>query len=201
MIRPYLIGLTGSIGMGKSTTGAMFRDLGADVWDADAAVHRLYGFGGKAVAPIENKFPDLIKGGTVCRDRIKSLIAEKPNALKMIENIVHPLVRLDRETFIARSEAEIVVCDIPLLFETGGEREMDAVVVVSAPSDVQRARVLARDGMTEDLFASILGKQMLDVEKRERADYTIETSSMDAARAKVSEIMNEIRAKHARNRP
>ncbi len=197
MNRPYLIGLTGSIGMGKSTTSQMFRDLGADVWDADAAVHRIYGVDGAAVAPMSDAFPEVIVDGAVSRDRIKTLISAHPDALSQIEQIVHPLVRADRQAFIAKSDAEIVVCDIPLLFETGGDAEMDATVVVSAPASVQRERVLAREGMSEDLFKAILDKQMPDMEKRARADYIIETTTMAGACARVSEIVKEIRAKHA----
>lgn len=197
MIRPYLIGLTGSIGMGKSTTSEMFRELGADIWDADAAVHRLYAAGGAAVRPISKEFPEVIVDNAVSRDRIKTLIKGNSGALGVIEAIVHPLVREDRSSFIAQSTSDVVVCDIPLLFETGGDAEMDAMVVVSAPLSVQRDRVMAREGMTEDLFVTILSKQMPDMEKRARADYVIETTTMDAARAKVTEILTKIRAKHA----
>lgn len=193
MKRPFLLGLTGSIGMGKSTTGAMFADHGLPVWDADAAVHRLYARGGAAVPLIGAIWPDAVVGGAVSRDMLKQWIARDPAALARIEAIVHPLVARDRADFIAQSKADILVFDIPLLFETGGEAQMDAVAVVSAPPDAQRERVLARPGASPAQFDMILAKQMPDAEKRARADYVIETTSLDAARAKVAAIVADIR--------
>ncbi|MBB3711321.1 dephospho-CoA kinase [Limimaricola variabilis] len=189
----FRLGLTGSIGMGKSTTAAMFADEGLPVWDADAAVHRLYGPGGAAVAPMAALFPEAIVDGAVSRDALKQIIAADPGALSRIETVVHPLVRADREDFAARQASDIVVFDIPLLYETGGETEMDAVAVVSAPAKVQAARVLARPGMTHDQLDAILARQMPDMEKRACADYVIETVTLDAARAAVRQVIDRIR--------
>ncbi|MGX9856879.1 dephospho-CoA kinase [Limimaricola variabilis] len=189
----FRLGLTGSIGMGKSTTAAMFADEGLPVWDADAAVHRLYARGGAAVAPMAALFPEAIVDGAVSRDALKQIIAADPGALSRIETVVHPLVRADREDFAARQASDIVVFDIPLLYETGGETEMDAVAVVSAPAKVQAARVLARPGMTRNQLDAILARQMPDMEKRTRADYVIETVTLDAARAAVRQVIDRIR--------
>ncbi|MGR3591232.1 MAG: dephospho-CoA kinase [Limimaricola soesokkakensis] len=189
----FRLGLTGSIGMGKSTTAQMFADEGLPVWDADAAVHRLYGRGGAAVVPIEAAFPDAVIDGAVSRPALKQIIAADPEALPRIEAIVHPLVQADREAFVAAQSADIVVLDVPLLYETGGAAEMDAVVVVSAPAETQAARVLARPGMTRPQFEAILARQMPDVEKRAKADYLIETTSLEAARQGVREVIARIR--------
>ncbi|WP_341214273.1 dephospho-CoA kinase [uncultured Limimaricola sp.] len=189
----FRLGLTGSIGMGKSTTATMFADAGLPVWDADAAVHRLYGPGGAAVGPMGAAFPEAIVDGAVSRDRLKAIIASDATALPRIEAIVHPLVQADREAFVAAQTSDIVVLDVPLLFETGGETQMDAVVVVSAPLEVQVARVLARPGMTRAQLDRILARQMPDVEKRARADYLIETVTLDAARAAVRDVIDRIR--------
>ncbi len=189
----FRLGLTGSIGMGKSTTAAMFADEGLPVWDADAAVHRLYGPGGAAVEPMRAAFPEAVAEGAVSRDALKRIIAADPAALPRIEAIVHPLVQEDREAFVAAHSADITLLDIPLLYETGGEAQMDAVVVVSAPPEVQAARVLARPGMTRAQLDTILARQMPDVEKRARADYLIETVTLDAARAAVREVIDRIR--------
>jgi len=193
--RPFLIGLTGSIGMGKSTTAQMFAEAGVPVWDADAAVHRLYSAGGAAVSPIAALRPGAVKDGKVDREQLKSWIAAEPDALRRIEQVVHPLVAADRHAFIDRSDADIVLLDIPLLFETGGAANMDAVVVVTAPPDVQRARVLERGTMTEAYFDTILGKQTPDAEKRARADYIIETLTLEDARAAVHSCLADIRRK------
>ena len=178
MTRPYLVGLTGSIGMGKTETARMFARLGIPVYDADAAVHRLYEPGGAAVAEIAKGFPDCVVDGRVDRDRLAAGVRNRPDGLQRLEAIVHPLVAAEQQDFLAKAEAagtEMVVLDIPLLFETGSHVRMDAVVVVSAPHDVQRARVLARPGMTADKLDHILVRQMPDAEKRAKAHFVIET--------------------------
>lgn len=187
------LGLTGSIGMGKSTTAKMFAEEGCDVWDADAAVHRLYRAGGAAVAPMQAVFPQAVVANAVSRDALKAIIATDPDALRQIEQIVHPLVAQDRAAFVAASQADIIVFDIPLLFETGGDAAMDVTVVVSAPSDVQRARVLERETMTEAQFNQILAKQMPDAQKRARADHVILTDTVEHAREQVQSIVKHIR--------
>lgn len=191
--RPFLIGLTGSIGMGKSTTATMFADLGVPVWDADSAVHRLYGVGGAAVEPIRAIHPDAVDDGIVQRNILKQWIASDVSALGQIERVVHPLVAADRAKFIANVQADIVVLDIPLLFETGSDAHMDAVVVVTTPPEIQRKRVLARPGMTQAQFAVILAKQLPDDQKRQRADYLIETTSLDEAKAQVHTVLKQIK--------
>lgn len=191
----FILGLTGSIGMGKSTTAQMFVDEGCALWDADAAVHRLYGPGGAAVAPLGLIWPEVVEDGNVSREALKKVIAADPEALKRIEGIVHPLVAEDRRAFLAEAQADIVVLDIPLLFEGGSERSMDAVVVVSVAPEVQKARVLARGTMSEAQFEMIRAKQMPDAEKRARADYVVTTDTMDHARAQVRQIVSEIRSK------
>ncbi len=190
---PYRLGLTGSIGMGKSTTAGFFAAAGLPVWDADAAVHRLYGAGGAAVAHIAALWPQAQTADGIDRTALKTIIAADPSALSQIERIVHPLVAQDRAAFLAACTADIAVFDIPLLFEKGTEAEMDATLLVTAPPALQRARVLARQGMTEAQFQSILSRQMPDVEKRQRATHIIETLSLSAANACVVALIDYIR--------
>lgn len=189
----YILGLTGSIGMGKSTTAGFFRDLGVPVWDADAAVHRIYAKGGAAVEAISQICPDATAIGKVNRDVLKDWIARDKTALKQLEEIVHPLVAADRATFIAdHQEAPLVVLDIPLLFETGSADKMDGVLVVSVDAKEQRRRVLDRATMTEDMLDSILARQTPDSEKRARADFVIETYDLDSARAEVVKLVERL---------
>jgi dephospho-CoA kinase len=191
----FILGLTGSVGMGKSVTATFFAEEGVPVHDADAAVHRLYQ--GEAVAPIEAAFPGTTADGKVDRVKLGNRVLGDPAALLKLEGIVHPLVRREEERFLASAEksgADIAVLDIPLLFETGGEKRCDAVVVVSAPAELQRERVMARPGMTAEKFGAILAKQMPDAEKRARADFMVDSSKgFDAARAQVRDILAAIR--------
>jgi dephospho-CoA kinase len=187
------LGLTGSIGMGKSTTADMFRQAGVPVWDADAAVHRLYERGGAAVDLIDKAFPGSVKEGEVNRDALRTHLVGHPEDFDRLNRIVHPLVGQDRIGFIERSRsagAPLAVFDIPLLYETGGERFLDAVIVVSAPEPVQRARVLARPGMTQANLNAILDRQVPDADKRARADFIIETGfGLDYAKAQVDAVI------------
>lgn len=178
--------------MGKSTTAAMFADLGADVWDADSAVRRLYAAGGAAVAGVAALVPGAVREGTVDRAALRQAIAADPALLSRVETVVHPLVAADRADFMAGTGAPVVVCDVPLLFETGSPAEYDLIVVVSAPPEVQRARVLARGTMTPGEFETILARQMPDAEKRARADRVIETVDLDSARSAVADIMRHV---------
>lgn len=189
----FRLGLTGSIGMGKSTTAQMFADEGCAVWDADAAVHRLYSKGGAAVAPMADAFPQVIEDGAVSRDKLRKLVGEDPTVLKKIEAIVHPLVGEDRSTFLTQTDADIVVFDIPILFETGGDKKMDAVACVFVDDDVQEARVLARGTMTRDQFLGIKAKQMPAAEKAKQADFVIHTDTLEHARAQVHDVVQTIR--------
>lgn len=194
-----LIGLTGSIGMGKSTTARMFAEAGCALWDADAAVHRLYEAGGAAAAALAGVFPDAMQQGAVVRGRLREIIAQDPQALSRLEAIVHPLVQKDRGDFVeaARRQGEdCVVLDIPLLFETGADRDMDVIVVVSAPPEIQRARLLERGTMTRAELDAILRNQMPDADKRAHADYVIVTDTLEHAREQVQAVLAEIRRKH-----
>jgi dephospho-CoA kinase len=190
----FVLGLTGSIGMGKTTTAQFFAEAGVPVHDADAAVHRLYE--GEAVAAIEAAFPGTTASGRVDRDKLAQRVLGHPEALKKLEGIVHPLVRADSARFLAEAEARgepVVVLDIPLLFEIHGEDRVDAIVVVSAGPEAQRARVLERPGMTVEKLEAIVGKQLPDAEKRARADFVVDSAKgFDFARAQVHEILRAV---------
>ena len=192
----FILGLTGSIGMGKSTTANFFREAGVSVHDSDAVVHRLYE--GDAVAPVEAAFPGVTVNGRIDRAKLAGKLVGNPDAIKRLESIVHPLVRAVSDRFVEEQRAagaRIIVLDIPLLFETGGEARVDAVVVVSAPADVQRARVLGRDGMTAEKLDALLARQMSDAEKRARAHFVVDSSrSFDSARAQVRGILRAVSA-------
>ena len=188
----FRLGLTGSIGMGKSATALLFAEQGCAVWDADAAVHRLYDAGGAAVEPIATEFPQVVSGGAVSRPLLRAFLDETPGALERIEAIVHPLVLRDRQEFARRHSDSIGVFDIPLLFESGGERDMDAVACVSVDEATQRARVLERGTMSEAQFARILDRQMPIAQKRAMADYVIETDTVETARAQVRDVLQDI---------
>lgn len=200
MTRPTVIGLTGSIGMGKTTTARIFGQAGIPTWDADSAVHHLYAKGGAAVDLIEALNPDVIRDGAVDRSALSDWIARDSFALDRIEGIVHPLVRDDRDNFIREAVSQVVLVDIPLLFETGAEGDVDIVIVVSAPEDAQRRRVLARPGWTEEKFEQINARQVPDAEKRRRADYVIETATLEAARESVHDVLEQIKTRRANER-
>lgn len=186
-----VLGLTGSIGMGKSTTASMFRSYGIPVYDADLAVHRLYR--GAAAAPIETAFPGTVRGGEVDRAALSARISGDPDALDRLEKIVHPFVRSAEEDFVAKARIaprRLVVLDIPLLFEAGGADRVDTIIVVTAPAEVQRARVLARPDMSETKFEALLARQTADSEKRRRAHFIIDTSyGLLAARDRVGAVL------------
>lgn len=188
-----VLGLTGSIGTGKSTTAAMFRDLDIPVHDADATVHDLYR--GEAVQPVAARFPGALKDGVIDRKALSALLADAPDGFRDLEAIIHPLVRAREAAFLAKEREKgvpLVVLDIPLLYETGGEARVDKVVVVTCDPETQRARVLARPGMTEEKFQLILSRQMPDAEKRRRADFIIDTGrGLEAARKQVEEVIAE----------
>jgi dephospho-CoA kinase len=184
----FVLGLTGSIGMGKSATADLFRELGVPVHDADASVHALYR--GRAAPLIERAFPGTVTDGVVDRRKLGALVLGDPEKMKRLEAIVHPLVREEEETFLSSVTTTIAVLDIPLLFETSGEKRCDAVLVVTAPQDVQRQRVMARPGMTDETFRAILAKQMPDADKRARAHFLVDTSrGFDSARVQVQSIL------------
>lgn len=189
----FKLGLTGSIGMGKSTTAGMFADAGCSVWDADAAVHRLYSEGGKAVAEIAEAFPAAVKNGAVDRQALRELIQEDPTVLQKLEAIVHPLVRQDREDFAKTADADVLVFDIPLLFETNAQDEMDAVACVSISPELQEKRVLDRGTMTVEQFRTIRDKQMPNDEKCARSDFVITTETLEDARRQVHDVLGKIR--------
>ena len=192
--RPLRIGLTGSIGMGKSTTAQLFRDEGIAVFDSDAIVHELYQ--GAAVEPIAQSFPQVLENGVINRAKLADIVLKNPQALKQVEEIVHPLVWSERDKFFKANQetgANLVVYDIPLLFEKGVDSSVDVIVVVSATSETQKARVLARPGMTVEKFEALNSKQMSDLEKRARADFIIDTSlGLESARQQVHEILEKL---------
>ncbi len=191
-----LIGLTGSIGMGKSQTAMLFQEAGVLVYDADATVHQLYAPGGKAVAPVAALFPESLREGAIDRAILSTYVINNPEALKQLETIVHPLAREAQRDFIREAVAtgqRRIVLDIPLLFEKQGEKFVDVVIVVSAPAELQKQRVLARPNMSEEKFNDILAKQVPDAEKRARADYIVDSSiSVEHARAQVQEILADL---------
>lgn len=191
------IGLTGSIGMGKTTTANMFKDAGCPVFDADAAVHSLYAKNGEAVPLIRAVFPDAIHEGAVDRKTLGAHMRADPLNLEVLESFIHPMVGEKRSAFFKLAQdqcADIVVLDVPLLFETGGDKWVDKIVVVTAPYEVQRQRVLARPGMSEDMFETLLSRQIPDKVKRKKADFLIFThTGLDAAREQVQDILNILR--------
>jgi len=193
----FRLGLTGSIGMGKSTTLEMFVAQGIPVWDADAAVHRLYAPGGAAVRPLAALVPSAVVNGAIDRARLKGLIALDPTALAGIEGIVHPFVAADRADFIAQTVSDIAVFDIPLLFENHAQGQFNATLLVTGPAALQQARVLARPGMTPDHFALIASRQMPDAQKRSLATHIVETLSPDQTRSYVTALIAYIRGSHA----
>ncbi|MEP2715741.1 dephospho-CoA kinase [Pseudophaeobacter sp.] len=194
----FFLGLTGSIGMGKSTTAGLFAQNGCAVWDADAAVHRLYAAGGSAVAPLQVAFPGAIVDGMVSRAALKEILAQDPAAFKALEAIVHPLLAADRQAFRDEATSDILVFDIPLLFETAGDGAMDAVACVRVDAATQRERVMERGTMTEAQFEQILVKQMPIDEKAARADFVIETDTLDHAKEQVLAILGQIRETQSR---
>jgi len=188
-----ILGLTGSIGMGKSTTAKLFAEAGVPVYDADAAVHMLYE--GEAVPAIEVAFPGTTVNGKVDRNKLSARVVHDPAAIKRLEQIVHPMLGASRQKFLddaERSGAPVAVVDVPLLFETGGEKRVDAVVVVTTTPEIQRQRILARDNMTSEKLDAILARQLPDAEKRRRADFVVDTSDgTDPVRLRIRDILNE----------
>jgi dephospho-CoA kinase len=189
-----ILGLTGSIGMGKSTTGKLFVEAGVPVYDADAAVHKLYE--GEAAPAIEAAFPGTTADGKVDRKKLSARVVHDPAAMKQLEQIVHPMLGASRQKFFddaERSGAPVVVVDVPLLFETGGEKRVDAVVVVTTSPEIQRERIMARGTMTQEALDSILARQMPDAEKRKRADFVVDTShGLDPVRAQIEDILAQV---------
>ena len=198
----FILGLTGSIGMGKSTTAKMFADVGVPVYDADAAVHRLYE--SEATAAIESAFPGTTANGKVDRDKLAKAVLRDVAAIKRLEGIVHPLVHQARERFLRDAKASgspVAVLDIPLLFETGGDKRCDAVVVVSAPAELQRTRAFERPGMSEQKLAAIMANQVSDADKRARADFVVDTSQgFEHARAQERDILKRVSTMAKRSR-
>ncbi len=197
----FILGLTGSIGMGKSTTAALFREHGIPVHDADACVHALYR--GRAVGPVAAAFPGVVREGAIDRERLSQAVLGQPDALRRLEAIIHPLVREEEEAFLRRCRAAgagLCVLDVPLLLEAGGEARCDAVLVVSAPAEIQRLRVLARQGMTEEKLAAILARQIPDAQKRARAHFIVDTSrGVLEARRQVGSILRSLAGRTGRS--
>lgn len=193
-VQMLLLGLTGSIGMGKSTTARLFEEAGVPVYDADATVHKVYE--GEAVPAVEAAFPGSTVDGKVDRQKLSALVVNNPEAMKRLETIVHPMLRSHQLKFLSDAEksgAPVAVLDVPLLYETGGENRVDAVVVVTTAPDVQRERILARDNMTPDKLDAILARQLPDEEKRKRADFIVDTShGLEPVRQRISEILREV---------
>tara|TARA_B100000780_G_C21100827_1_gene444211 strand:+ start:1270 stop:1863 length:594 start_codon:yes stop_codon:yes gene_type:complete len=191
----YLLGLTGSIGMGKSTTAALFAARGCLIWDADSTVHRAYSEGGDGVAEIRKIAVTAIDSNNVNRDKLRVLISKDPPLLAKVEAIIHPIVQKDRQAFIARNPNSILVFDIPLLFELASETGFDAVACVLSTAEAQKARVMKRPGMTEYYFKMIISKQLLAADKAARADYIIDTSTEETAVAAVDVVLKDIKRK------
>ena len=188
------IGLTGSVGMGKTTTTKVFEKLGCDVWDADETVHKLYSKGGKAVVEVAKLFPSSVEGGSISRSRLKALLKNEPKNLKELEEIVHPLILEDRQNFQKHTTSDVVVFDIPLLFETGADKEMDKTVCVFTSTKKQMERLKNRNKGYDDYYKQLISKQMPSNEKCDRADYVIETTSHTAIEKQVIEILDILRA-------
>jgi dephospho-CoA kinase len=190
----FLLGLTGSIGMGKSTTAGFFKDAGCDVWDADAAVHRLYAKQGAAVSPLSNLFPKALIEGAISRQVLKHELQKNPDLIGQLEAIVHPLLAQDRQTFIDSAQSDILVFDIPLLFETGADAHMNAVICVTIDEEEQKKRVLERGTMNEEMFEQIKSRQWSNSQKCEKADFVILTDTLDHVHAQVDNILANLRA-------
>ena len=188
------IGLTGSVGMGKTTTAKVFEKLGCDVWDADETVHKLYSKGGKAVVEVAKLFPSSVEDGSISRSRLKALLKNEPKNLKELEEIVHPLILEDRQNFQKHTTSGVVVFDIPLLFETGADKEMDKTVCVFTSTKKQMERLKNRNKGYDDYYKQLISKQMPSNEKCDRADYVIETTSHTAVEKRVIEILDILRA-------
>ena len=189
-----ILGLTGSIGMGKSTTAKLFAEAGVPVYDADATVHKIYQ--GEAAPAVEAAFPGTTVDGKVDRNKLSAQVVHDPAAIKKLEQVVHPMLRAYHQKFLDDAEqsgAAVAVVDVPLLYETGGEKRVDAVVVVTTSPDIQRQRILARDNMTSEKLDAILARQLPDAEKRKRADFIVDTSSgLDPVRQRIGEILAEV---------
>ena len=190
----FLLGLTGSIGMGKSTTAGFFKDAGCDVWDADAAVHRLYAKQGAAVAPLSNLFPKALIEGAISRQVLKHELQKNPDLIEQLEAIVHPLVAQDRQTFIDSAQSDILVFDIPLLFETGADAHMNAVICVTIDEEEQKKRVLERGTMNEEMFKQVKSRQWSNSQKCEKADFVILTDTLEHVHAQVENILAKLKA-------
>ena len=190
----FLLGLTGSIGMGKSTTAGFFKDAGCDVWDADAAVHRLYAKQGAAVAPLSNLFPKALIEGAISRQVLKQALQKNPDLIGQLEAIVHPLVAQDRQKFIDSAQSDILVFDIPLLFETGADVHMNAVICVTIDEKEQKKRVLERGTMSEEMFEQVKSRQWSNSQKCEKADFVILTDTLEHVHAQVENILAKLRA-------